>query len=1559
MADDAKNGQMNFSTDLSALNQFMKSLQKFVNQANSTEPAVQRLKSLFEELNTMILTLNTSFQAMKDSANVITGFDSLVSTINSLRDSFSALSGGTRGLTTFVNNIHKMSDAVQNLSSLSSQFSTMRDSISSIPNSNIKKVLEYFDRLQTLLNNIVNNFKSLIAVANEIDQLNTLLNQLIETFTRLNSVSQHFGELIQNTKTPTSIQRSEKYFREMIVLVERLNVMYQGLANATGGLGALAEAVSTLDTVMKNLVSVTEQFNTLITQSGTTTPTMGVSKYFEGLLTTVHQVDTSFKTILGDAQNLTQISELFNTMQSSMNSLVNIANQFDAVIQRTAEAPNTSNMEQYFVRMSELIARLNVEFQNFAGVNANIKDVLTTFRELNKVVTQIGKITTKLGSPEDLQKMEEGFSRLLALIKNLVAEINNLDLSSQNFTVLNNTLKNLSQSLKTVSNSSTSATRSVGSVTGGVKTFGTTVKSTGSILGDFWGVFSSTFGPKSLNVLSKLHQGINNLRFGIQGLIMALGGKELWDWLIGTNQQIEALQTSLEVTLKSAQAAEDAIRILRSYAALTPFQELETFQAGEMLAANRMDIDKWIRIAGDLASAKRTAGVELNDVINVLTRINAGDFGKAMIRLRQMGISLNDLREKGLAFTKNNTFKGSTDEMLSALEQIIEERYGGLTESLGQTTEGLISTIKDFFLQLGIHMGDEQFGKLRDWLKIVKADLQDFRDSMEFKKLVQGFNQFMNGMIQYLKPFINTIKDIVMFLLNNLPLIGKILRTVISLSLIKQGLTLFQNLTMSIASSADKWKMINLEATSQVALLRKQGILLTEQQIQLAKINALRRSGNQIMTEGIAKELLQNELAAVGGVTSTSASRLAATAGSISAGVGAVTPKVIAVAMGLQIIGSAITALSTLWKDHSKQLDTTVKDYDRMIGEQVEELRAIERLNSARISANETIKYYSDLQERARMATEDSTFTIEQQADVTNRLADAQNQLIRINEQLLQISPDLVSSITDETGRLTDQTGAFDLNTQAILKNLEARRKALDDMHRDQVEAAKAENEILRLQMKDDERTLRLANDRSAFHVGTAWAATILSGITSIVGIDPRQWISDADRKGLELTIASESDRKQFAQQSKLKNIERQRQIQENEKIIKEAEEAESLGFMDDKGVIDWAGFREYKKRQQDSLNALAKRLAATPQTFIDEVNAANEELDRISRKFDIQLQEELIRNGNNTEGETYKKIEQEKVAAIQAVIDQSISDIQDIYNTARAGWETQIGRVSGALKDLLDAGVEPEEIISALEQGNEAIQKLFAGRNDIIENLLQLYKDLKAKNLQPRDIRSITNDYQTVMEAEQAYQDALDALRLERVRAAVKAMDKASKARSALQEFNDKWNQEKQQMELRKDITLQRDELAGYGPESAVYEEHRKQQNLNIYNFITKQIAALQQLIKSGAITEAKERYQAQTQLLQLDKERNALLLEIKKTLQGSEFNKPSKVNAITYYDYKARDAQASTIEIGDAKFVMQIQSIQTLDDVNKMMSLIKQYLASFIKQSESSGYTRVQNLT
>jgi hypothetical protein len=67
--------------------------------------------------------------------------------------------------------------------------------------------------------------------------------------------------------------------------------------------------------------------------------------------------------------------------------------------------------------------------------------------------------------------------------------------------------------------------------------------------------------------------------------------------------------------------------------------------------------------------------------------------------------------------------------------------------------------------------------------------------------------------------------------------------------LIKGGLGLFQSLTQGIANMSNNWMKINAESMEQVALLKEQGILLTQQQIQLAKINALKKAGNNLVTE--------------------------------------------------------------------------------------------------------------------------------------------------------------------------------------------------------------------------------------------------------------------------------------------------------------------------------------------------------------------------------------------------------------------------------------------------------------------------------------------------------------------------------------------------------------------------------------------------------------------------------------------------------------------------------------------------------------------------------------
>jgi hypothetical protein len=453
---------------------------------------------------------------------------------------------------------------------------------------------------------------------------------------------------------------------------------------------------------------------------------------------------------------------------------------------------------------------------------------------------------------------------------------------------------------------------------------------------------------------------------------------------------------------------------------------------------------------------------------------------------------------------------------------------------------------------------------------------------------------------------------------------------------------------------------------------------------------------------------------------------------------------------------------------------------------------------------------------------------------------------------------------------------------------------------------------------------------------------------------------ADGATEAMVLNWKSEKEREKIQIQKDLRNIEINQEIKELDKKIAEEQEAIDMGFVDESGIIEWDRYYAQKEAIQNTLDALQKRMLATPQLFIDEVEKTEESLDKIAKEYELLLKEELIKNGNDTESKAYMDIEKAKVDALKSNIDESIASITEIYERAKAGWEIQRGRVHESLKFLLDNDIPAHDIITALNGGNTMIMQMYEGRKEIIDNLVTFYKYMNDNKMKPADISDIANNYETARLSEEAAKDAIQTLQSARAEAELSLMKKSkSPKRSPLQEFNDKWNQEKSQVSLRKDITLQRDLLAGHSEDSAIYRAHEKQQTNILVSFITKQISALKDALNTNVISDAKERYQAQTQLLQLDKERNQLLLDIKKnTTKLDEFNKPSIVRAITYYDYMSKDADKQTIEIGDARFVMQIQSIQTLDDARKMMEVIKKYLGEYIKQSESSGYANPNSL-
>jgi hypothetical protein len=129
--------------------------------------------------------------------------------------------------------------------------------------------------------------------------------------------------------------------------------------------------------------------------------------------------------------------------------------------------------------------------------------------------------------------------------------------------------------------------------------------------------------------------------------------------------------------------------------------------------------------------------------------------------------------------------------------------------------------------------------------------------------------------------------------------------------------------------------------------------------------------------------------------------------------------------------------------------------------------------------------------------------------------------------------------------------------------------------------------------------------------------------------------------------------------------------------------------------------------------------------------------------------------------------------------------------------------------------------------------------------------------------------------------------------------------------------------------------------------------QSMTVRNFLIQEMTELGKIISGNKFEDEKEKWEAQLKLVELQKEANGLLLDIKKnTINIDEFNKPSMVRALTYYDYKSRESGSSTMTFNDAKFVMQITAPQTIDDVQKMMNVMRKSLGGFIQQQERAGY-------
>lgn len=150
--------------------------------------------------------------------------------------------------------------------------------------------------------------------------------------------------------------------------------------------------------------------------------------------------------------------------------------------------------------------------------------------------------------------------------------------------------------------------------------------------------------------------------------------------------------------------AKNLMNQLIDFADKTPFESEEVIASGRTLLAAKIpreEIKGFLQDAGDLAAGANTS---IEEVSRAMSRIKSGDFGEAFERLRDFGISKEDLVDQGLDFTKGGQFTGNAEEAMKAVRAIIQERFAGTMDDLSQTLSGRFSTLLDkgkaFFREL-------------------------------------------------------------------------------------------------------------------------------------------------------------------------------------------------------------------------------------------------------------------------------------------------------------------------------------------------------------------------------------------------------------------------------------------------------------------------------------------------------------------------------------------------------------------------------------------------------------------------------------------------------------------------------------------------------------------------------------------------------------------------------------------------------------------------------------------------------------------------------------------
>lgn len=201
-------------------------------------------------------------------------------------------------------------------------------------------------------------------------------------------------------------------------------------------------------------------------------------------------------------------------------------------------------------------------------------------------------------------------------------------------------------------------------------------------------------------VIKKITDKVFNLKTAMAGLVLAGTGKGLYDWTLGAAGANEQQLATMQVMMKSKQGGSDMMGWAYKEAMDTSFKTSDVVNATSLLTTTRLDPKKYFLPVANLKAANKNASFE--EIVHDLSLLKNGQSGDALAALESYGVGRQDIMDAGGKFNGQGQLTNvSGIKAVDMVTNIIQSKFGGLTQEHANTAQGLMDRGHDYIEQMG------------------------------------------------------------------------------------------------------------------------------------------------------------------------------------------------------------------------------------------------------------------------------------------------------------------------------------------------------------------------------------------------------------------------------------------------------------------------------------------------------------------------------------------------------------------------------------------------------------------------------------------------------------------------------------------------------------------------------------------------------------------------------------------------------------------------------------------------------------------------------------------